>query len=143
APGMPVAERTDELVARARAIGSPLDMDEIPRSAEELQLARDLYAAAVRYTDRELGRLWAALEQQGLAQHTIVVVVSDHGEGLGDHGRLGHGEELFEELLHVPLLIRVPGRPTLPRRVPDLVRVIDVMPTLLELAGIGVDAENV
>ncbi len=146
APGMPVAERTDELVARAQAIGSPLDMDQIPRSAEELQLARDLYAAAVRYTDQQLGRLWAALEVQGLAQNTVVVVLSDHGEGLGDHARLGHGEELHEELLHVPLLMRVPGQagqPAAPRRVPDLVRVIDVMPTLLELAGIDFRPEDI
>jgi len=130
-PGMPELLRTEKILAQAQALGSPLDLDGTLTDPDELAEALDLYAAEVRYTDEQLARLWSALEELGHADDTIVVLFSDHGEGLGDHGRLGHGEELHRELLRILLMLRVPGAS--PRRIPDIVRSVDVFPTLLEL----------
>lgn len=139
-PGLPEARRTEALLARAEALGSPLDMDEIVRSPEELALVQDLYDAEVRFIDRELERLLGELERRGLDGRTIVLLVSDHGEGLGDRGRLGHGEELHEELLHMLCMLRIPGGEWRPRRIPDVVPKVDLMPTLLDLVGVPYDA---
>ena len=107
-----------------------------------LALVRDLYDAALRYTDDQLAGLWKTLDDLRLADDTLVVVVSDHGEGLGEHGELEHSNNLHEEALHVVLMIHVPPKlaaasALAPCRVAQQVRSIDVMPTLLELTGIG------
>lgn len=94
----------------------------------------DLYDAEIAYTDSQLESLWSELDGE-LGEHTIVLLIADHGEGLGEHGLYGHGGVLFEELLHVPLLLRLPGSDPAPRRVAELSRSVDVMPTLLELLG--------
>src|SRR5262249_41240153 len=70
----------------------------------------------------------------GFEEHTIVVVIADHGEELEERGVLGHGHSLYRELLRVPFAIRAPG--FAPRRVPEVVRQIDLVPTLLELVGL-------
>lgn len=94
----------------------------------------DIYDAEIAYTDSQLERLWSELDGE-LGERTIVVLVADHGEALGEHGRYGHGGVLFEELLHVPLLVRLPSLDPAPRRIAELSRSVDVMPTVLELLG--------
>lgn len=94
----------------------------------------DLYDGEIAFTDQHLGRLFEAFERLGFAENTIVVLVADHGEEFGEHGQFGHGYDLHEEVVHVPLVLRVPGLS--PRRVPDLVPTVDVFPTLLELCGV-------
>jgi arylsulfatase A-like enzyme len=96
---------------------------------------RDLYDAEIRHTDRELARLLERLDRDDLRENTIVVFVSDHGEGFGEHGLSGHGNSLHEEGLRVLLMLRAPG--IAPRRVKDLVGSIDVMPTVLDLLGVS------
>ena len=96
----------------------------------------DPYIGEVAFADSQIGRLLATLETQGLLDRTIVAVVGDHGESLGEHGESDHGIFLYEGVLRVPLMIRVPGGPT--GRVPEVVRLTDVMPTVLELAGVTV-----
>jgi arylsulfatase A-like enzyme len=103
---------------------------------EFLTWLRDLYDAEIRYTDDRLERLWSALERSDRSRPTVVAFTSDHGEGLGEHGQLEHGESLFEEQLRVPLLLWIPGHPDPPARVPGVVRSIDLMPTLLEILGV-------
>lgn len=100
---------------------------------ERMQLWRDLYDAEIRHTDFELERLLARLESPELRDNTVVVFVSDHGEGFGEHGMVGHGSVLHEENLRVLFMLRAPG--VAPARVKELVRTIDVMPTALELLG--------
>jgi len=114
---------------------SRLGVDEL--TEKRVRWFTDLYDAEIRYTDTQVARLWRALEEQGLSDSTIVVVISDHGEGLGDHGELLHGHVLYEELLRIPLLICVPGDTYAPGRVASVVRSIDVMPTVLDLMGLG------
>lgn len=94
-----------------------------------------LYDGEIRYADRLLGEFVARLDDLGLADNTVVVFTSDHGEEFGEHGRVAqHTETLFDELLHVPLLIRVPGMK--PRVIKRQVRLIDLPPTLLALMNV-------
>jgi arylsulfatase A-like enzyme len=69
----------------------------------------DEYDASVKYADDALGRLMRALDQRGLTKNTLVIVTSDHGESLGQHGLTYHGQALYRELIHVPLAIWYPG----------------------------------
>jgi len=94
----------------------------------------DLYDGEIAFTDREIGRLLAAIERLGLSEDTVVVVVSDHGEEFEDHGNVRHGRNLHRETVRVPLMIRAPGMA--PQRVAPTVRLVDLMPTLLELLDV-------
>lgn len=77
-------------------------------SPEELQVFRELYHAELAYQDHQMGRLFDALRERDLMDETIVIVTSDHGEHLGEHRLLGHEFSLYEQLLHVPLVLRYP-----------------------------------
>ena len=70
----------------------------------------DEYDASVKYADDALGRLLQALDQRGLTKNTLVIVTSDHGESLGQHGLTYHGQALYRELIHVPLVMWYPGQ---------------------------------
>jgi len=94
------------------------------------------YAGEIAFVDSQVGRLLAWLDAHQLLDKTIVVVIGDHGESLGDHGEGTHGFFVYESVLHVPLLIRAPYEAVLGRKVSDVVRSVDVLPTLLDLLGI-------
>jgi len=102
-------------------------------------LLSDLYDGEVRQTDERVGEVVAALRALGLLEHTIVIIVSDHGEELLEHGRLGHGNTLYDEMLHVPLIIRAPGAGWV-GRVREQVRTMDVFPTVLDLLKLPLPA---
>ncbi len=94
-----------------------------------------LYDGEVAYTDAEIGRLLDEVSNLGLNASTILVITADHGEEFLDHGGFEHGHTLYDELIHVPLLFRYPGR--LPVKVVSpTVGLIDVAPTLCQLAGV-------
>lgn len=95
--------------------------------------ASDPYVAEITFSDAQLGRLLGGLEHRGLLPHTLIVVAGDHGESLGEHGERDHGVLLYEAVLRVPMMILAPGLP--PGRIGDVVRLIDVAPTVLDLAG--------
>lgn len=95
----------------------------------------ELYEAEVRYVDSQFGRLIAALKENGTYDDTIVVVVSDHGEGLGDHG-WEHHRILYQEDIRVPMMVRVPGKRTTPA-VSSVVSTTDIYPTVLDYLGIA------
>ncbi len=101
-----------------------------PPSEEVLARVRGLYLGNLAYADSLVGKVLGMLEPS-----TVVVVTADHGEALFEHGYLGHNTQLYEESIRIPLLIRAPG--FAPRRVRDLVELIDLTPTLLELAGVA------
>ncbi len=101
-----------------------------------IQPNRALYAAEIRYMDHHLGRLLDALKTRGLDRDTLVAIVADHGEGLGDHGWRFH-RLLYQEQIRVPLLLRIPGVEG-GRTIADLVRSIDVFPTVLDYFGIPI-----
>jgi arylsulfatase A-like enzyme len=92
---------------------------------------KTLYEGEIYYTDQWIGKLLAELDSLGLADSTVVAMTSDHGEEFEDHGKSGHGITLYDEQLHVPFIIRSPELK--PRRVPNAVGTIDLMPTVLDL----------
>jgi arylsulfatase A-like enzyme len=107
-------------------------------AADPIAAARARYYGEVSSADAQVGRLLAWLRDAKREEHTIVVVTADHGELLGEHGRtLGtHSTHLVDATVHVPLIVRVPGLPA--RVVPEQVRLVDVLPTVLDLMGIAV-----
>jgi hypothetical protein len=97
-----------------------------------------LYDGQVRFIDDQLGRILDDLESRGLLEKTIVVVSADHGEEFWDHGRFFHGQSLHDELLHVPLVVRLPGARAAGTVVERPVRSIDVAPSLLDWMGLPI-----
>ena len=95
------------------------------------------YAQEVEYADRQIGGLLDALRSGGLLDNTLIVVLSDHGEGLGYHNHVGHIHQVYDTLLRVPLIMAWPGAVPEGRRVPDIVSLIDVFPTVAELLGVA------
>jgi hypothetical protein len=112
------------------------------RVQERLNLPqiRERYAREVEFVDEELGRLLAALDARGLRESTLVILVSDHGEGLGDHGIIGHCDQLYDSLLRVPLILSWPGRLPAGAVVTEPARLVDLYPTVLDLLGLPVPA---
>jgi arylsulfatase len=98
------------------------------------------YYAMIEQVDHEFGRLLDALDRTGQAENTVVVFMSDHGEALGDHGLVHKGCRFFDGLVRVPLIVSWPGHFEGGRRSSALVELTDVMPTLMELAGLPVPA---
>ena len=94
----------------------------------------DPYVGEIAFADSQIGRLLDALDARRLMGRTIVIVAGDHGESLGDHGEQAHGVFIYESVLRVPLIIRTPA--VSPRRIGGVVRLTDVMPTVLDLLGI-------
>jgi arylsulfatase A-like enzyme len=108
----------------------PYDPPEPYRS----RYGHDLYLGEIAFADSQIERLLQALEGRRLLDRTVVVVTADHGESLGGHGEQEHGIFVYEDVVHVPLIVRAPG--LRPSRVGDVVRITDVMPTVLGLLGI-------
>ena len=94
------------------------------------------YDGAIAFMDAQLGRVLAFLDARGLRDRTVVVVVGDHGESLGEHGERRHGLFVYEAVTRVPLIIRAPGSRMRGRRVQEVVRSVDVLPTVLDLLGV-------
>lgn len=104
------------------------------------------YDAEVAYADKHIGRLITWLEEHDTLRNTILVVAGDHGEGLGEHGESEHGYMVYETTMHVPLIFRLPE--WLPKnrgqRVPQVVSLVDLYPTMLTLAGMpSADASGI
>ena len=117
----------------SRRFWDSVDRDD-PR---DVAFVERLYDAGIRRMDAETIRpLLDRLDQLGLARDTLVVFTSDHGEAFGEHGHFQH-DDLYAGTLHVPLVLRWPGRLPAGLRIGSRVRLIDVMPTILELLGVS------
>lgn len=119
---------------------------------DEKRYAEAMYDGDLAYTDGKLGKFFAGLESAGLLADTIVIVTSDHGEQFWEHGSWGHGQNLYDHQLHVPLLVYLPpsvraelerrsragkkGPPVVQGVVEDQVELVDLYPTLLDLIGV-------
>ena len=108
----------------------PDDLDASPNA--------DPYNGALAIMDAQIARLIRVLETAGSLDRSAIIVTADHGESLGDHGELGHGIFVYESAIRVPLIVRWPG--VQPRRVPDLVQLVDIAPTILALERLAVPA---
>lgn len=119
-------KRFHKRLARATRASDPAIRE---RALDRLQR---LYDEQIRYTDELVGELLSRLPR---ADSALLIVTSDHGEQFLEHGELGHRQGMFEEEVAVPLILRFPGRLSKGRRVSTPVSILDVGPTLLELAG--------
>ena len=105
---------------------------------EDLEYVNSRYDAGITYADKFVGELLDKLGELGLSGNTVVIVTSEHGEELGDHGsfdRFGSGN-LHEEAVHVPLIVKMPGKNMNWKRIAAPAQLIDIMPTVLDLLGI-------
>ncbi len=120
---------------------------------EEKTYVEALYDGDLAYTDGQLGKLFALFEQEGVLDTSIIVITSDHGEEFWEHGAWRHGQSLYDELLHVPLIVWLPPElrrelaPAFPARsgvqavIGDQVGLIDLVPTIFELLHLGVPGD--
>jgi tetratricopeptide (TPR) repeat protein len=93
------------------------------------------YDAEIAFTDSQVARLLARLEASGRLDSTLIVIVGDHGESLGEHQEQTHGFFIYDATIRIPLVIAGPGVPA--RQVDDVVRIVDVMPTILDAVGVA------
>lgn len=100
----------------------------------------DRYDAQIAFVDRELQRLFQGLESSTRGARTLWVVTADHGEGLGSHRYIGHGKHLYSEQIRVPLILHGGAAGFGPRVITQLVRHVDLFPTITELVGVSLDA---
>ena len=118
-----------EYVAAARSSGGP---QKARGMTDEII---SLYDAEVHFADSSIGAVVSMLEEKGVSGRTVFVVASDHGEGFLEHGKVLHCNTLYEELLHVPLVVKIPG--VAAARVAALTRNVDIAPTIFEVLGIN------
>jgi arylsulfatase A-like enzyme len=153
---LPAGEAAALSAALGRLRSTPNDPLPAPQERRILEARGELRAAvcsalydgAVRSADRWIGRLVDTLRKMGLYDHTLLVVTSDHGEQLGEEadaeggrtrdGRFynAHGHTLYEEMIRVPLILKLPGGRHAGQRVDGVSRAIDVMPTILDVVGL-------
>ena len=110
------------------------DFDQFEHTDADVRQLKDLYDGELAYTDSAIESLLRELGRRGLLDDAVIVYSADHGEEFQEHGGWGHGRSLYEEVLHVPFALRVPG--IAPRRVGELVTLIDLAPTVLEALGL-------
>ncbi|MBK7584957.1 MAG: sulfatase-like hydrolase/transferase [Myxococcales bacterium] len=111
-----------------------IEHDDAPVFGEE---PRDMYDQEVWSTDRSVGELVSWIQKQAWGAQTAIIISADHGECFGEHGQIRHGYELWEALVHVPLMFLVPG--TTPHRLDVPRSHLDLAPTILELMGVAIE----
>lgn len=126
--------RFDLLVRTTRSAWFPARL-ELP--ADEIAAEIAGYDGALSYVDDEIARLVGALEARGLGDDTLIVITSDHGEQFAEHGTFDHGNSLYQEEVHVPLVILPPAGLERPVRVADSVSLRDLPATVLDLTGLA------
>ncbi|HXC49266.1 MAG TPA: sulfatase [Candidatus Limnocylindrales bacterium] len=105
-----------------------------PRDLEHI-LA--LYDGEIRFTDEHVGRVLDRLREKGLLDSTAVMIVADHGDEFFEHGNKGHHRTVYDEVLHVPMLLRLPGGEHAGETIDAQTSLLDVFPTLLDAAGLA------
>ena len=108
---------------------------------EDMIPIKALYDGEVRMADKLVNDIYSVLKNQGILDQTIIIITADHGEGLFDHGLIGHastnwGGQLYDEVIHVPLIIRYPDLFPPGKIIDEMVEMIDIMPTIFEISGI-------
>jgi len=109
-------------------------------SDADRQTMIDLYDGEIQYADTQIDEALSALDDLGVLDETLVVVLSDHGEELLDRGGIGHGSTLYNELLSVPLIFRFPGDEHAGLRIAEPVSLVDLLPTLMDYFGLEIPA---
>lgn len=111
-------------------------------SDDELAWIKALYYGEVTYHDQEMGRFVQHLRDQGLFEDTLFIVTNDHGEELKEHGLLGHGHSLYDEVIRAPLLVRYPGKVPANQIIDDPVETVDIVPTILDVTEVEAKTDH-
>jgi len=117
---------------KLKQVGSPKPVPEDLRNGDARERIQK-YDSEIAYADHHIGILLKSLDDQGLRDNTLVVLVADHGESLGEHDYVGHGRQLYEPIVRIPLIMRLPGKTTPGKVVKSKVSITDVTPTILDL----------
>ena len=137
--GSITGKRTGNLLNKIRRIHHfAEDTTEVSLSDDDRKKIVALYDGGVRYADQYLGQIQALLHELGLWDNTIVVFLSDHGEEFWEHKQVLHSFTVFQEAIHVPLVIKMPKQQRAGLRIEQQVRLMDVSPTLLDLLDIPI-----
>ncbi len=112
-----------------------------PPEPYKTRYASEPYDGEIAYADSAVGKLLSQLRVHGLYDGTLIAVMADHGESLGDHGEETHGIFLYDETIHVPLLFKLPGERSAGQRIDSRVGLVDVLPTILQGVGVPIPAE--
>ena len=115
--------------------------NEIDLSDEDVEYIIDRYDMLLKFADRQIGYFLDELGEMGLQGNTIIILTADHGEGLFDHDFYMHDLELYETVIHVPLIIMIPDSKKRNIRISHQVSLMDIMPTIIELIGGVVNKE--
>ena len=118
----------------------PHDPYEPPAPFSE-KYAKNLYDGEIAYADSQLGHFIATLKKSGAYEKSVLIIVGDHGEGLGEHGEDTHGLFLYDSTLHVPLIVKLPAAAHHGAVVDKLVRTTDILPTVLSLTNTAAPPE--
>lgn len=103
---------------------------------DEVHQLRAVYDAGIHYLDAQLGRLFTRLKELDIYDESLIVITADHGDGFMEHGFVSHPQRLYNELLHVPLIIKFPHGVHSSRRETRLSRALDIVPTILDACGV-------
>lgn len=114
-----------------------------PWSAREQHRMVNLYDGHLRYADWAVGELERLLDEAGLFETTLFIVTADHGEAFGEHGYRGHTLSVYDETIHIPLVVAFPGADPPAGRIPDLTQSIDLMPTIFDLLQVTYPGDGV
>lgn len=113
----------------------------------DLRIMSDLYDAEIACLDQAIGDFVAQLREAGLLDDTLLIITSDHGENLGDHGLVDHMFSLHRSIRYVPLIVRLPGGERAGEVIDEVVRLEDLFPTILETCGVevpkGIDGQSI
>jgi arylsulfatase A-like enzyme len=112
------------------------NQNKLATSEADLKHFISLYDGGIRYTDEKIGEFLSYLRKSGLKDHSLITITSDHGEEFKEHDRFLHGQLYFRPHLHVPLIMQIPNYPKKTIRIKELVRSIDLLPTILEISGL-------
>ncbi len=121
-----------EKFASPQAVGEPSAA--VERYSQEVAQRVRKYDSEIGYVDKHIGELLDRFDEHGLTNDTLVVLVSDHGEGLGEHGFVGHGRWLTESVVRIPWIMKLPGTIAPGAVVEHNVSTLDIAPTILDLA---------
>ena len=119
--------------------GHKIITGEIEATDAYLDMLTDYYDGEIAFLDHAIGQLLDQLSEDGLLHDTLIIITADHGEHLGEHMLTGHGNSMYEPIIHVPLIMRHPEYAHGGERVPSLVQTTEIFTTLLNLVGLTPD----
>lgn len=131
---------TGTLTAELFGHGQDVVSGDIVLSERDIEHIIALYDGEISYWDYYLGEMLAYLESKGMLENSIILFTSDHGQMFGEHGKWVHRNSLYEEVLRIPLVIRYPGILEAGEVMTTPVHMLDITPTILDLAGLAIPA---